>query len=84
MDLNPAIQQDEYMSGRFVRRPVTCTTVSGVDDSDDQVHGFQEGGVDYITKPIRQEVVPVRVATHLELNLKARKLHFFTIDIMKI
>jgi len=36
-------------------------------DIKDQVRCFQEGGLDFISKPIRQEEVLARVETHLEL-----------------
>ncbi len=48
--------------------------VSGLDDLDDQIHGFKVGGVDFITKPIRQEEVLARVATHLTMSLKSKEL----------
>jgi DNA-binding response OmpR family regulator len=38
------------------------------------VAGFQAGGVDYITKPFRDEEVLVRVRTHLRLNRLQREL----------
>ena len=40
----------------------------------DMVKGFQSGGVDYITKPIRHEEVLARVATHLNLRLLQQRL----------
>jgi len=48
--------------------------VSASVDINDQVRGFQEGGVDYINKPIRSEEVLARVSTHLELSFKTREL----------
>ena len=35
---------------------------------DDQRRGFQEGALDYVTKPIDPEVLQARVATHLQLR----------------
>lgn len=34
----------------------------------DKVHGFEVGGVDYLTKPIQREEMLARVNTHLELR----------------
>jgi len=36
-------------------------------ETEDIVEGFRAGGVDYITKPFKQEEVCMRVRTHLEL-----------------
>lgn len=36
---------------------------------DDIVQGFEEGAVDYITKPFRSEELLARVATHIELKM---------------
>jgi len=43
------------------------------DTSSDEALGFDVGGVDYITKPIRPSIVRARVRTHLELK-QARDL----------
>ncbi|MEJ1297853.1 MAG: ATP-binding protein [Candidatus Sedimenticola sp. (ex Thyasira tokunagai)] len=48
--------------------------VSGLDDLEDQIQGFKVGGVDFITKPLRQEEVLARVATHLTMSLKSKEL----------
>jgi putative two-component system response regulator len=42
---------------------------------DDERRGFQEGALDYVTKPIDPEVLQARVATHLQLRaLRAQLL----------
>jgi DNA-binding response OmpR family regulator len=38
-------------------------------DTDDIVHGFQLGGVDYITKPFKKEELNARVNSHVQLKL---------------
>lgn len=43
-------------------------------DVNDKIVGFQAGGVDYITKPLRHEEVLVRVHTHLLLRHQRRQL----------
>ncbi len=35
---------------------------------DDKVKGFQAGGVDYVTKPIKQEEILARISTHLHIR----------------
>ncbi len=42
--------------------------LSALDDKESKVHGFQIGGVDYITKPFYREEVLIRVKTHLKLR----------------
>lgn len=46
--------------------PVLFLTAHG--DEEHLVRGFEAGGVDYITKPIRRNELVSRVRTHLELN----------------
>lgn len=41
--------------------------VTSVSDNKGEAHGFEVGGVDYITKPVNQATVRARVATHLAL-----------------
>lgn len=41
--------------------------VTALNDEHDEAHGFEVGGVDYITKPISAPVVLARVKTHLSL-----------------
>ena len=48
--------------------------ISARDQLTDIVAGFRAGGLDYITKPFREEEVLIRVRTHLRLNLLDRKL----------
>jgi len=42
--------------------------VTGMNDTDDKVRGFEAGGVDYITKPIEPVELLARVNIHLELS----------------
>ncbi|MDJ1182976.1 hybrid sensor histidine kinase/response regulator [Roseofilum casamattae] len=41
--------------------------ISSLNETFDKLKAFQNGGVDYITKPFQAEEVLMRVATHLEL-----------------
>lgn len=47
--------------------------VTAKKEIDDVVRGFKCGGVDYITKPFRQEEIVARVDTHLRLRRMARE-----------
>jgi len=48
--------------------------ISGLDDAEDKVRGFQAGGIDFLTKPFHLEEVEVRVRTHLEIHRLRRQL----------
>jgi diguanylate cyclase (GGDEF)-like protein len=52
--------------GRFNDIPVIF--ISAASDMDDKVRAFEEGGVDYITKPFQKEEVIARVNTHIALS----------------
>ncbi len=41
--------------------------VTALNSAEDEVHGFEAGGVDFIKKPISSHLVLTRVATHLAL-----------------
>lgn len=46
-------------------RPIPVVFMTGLTDSDHVVRGFQAGGIDYVTKPIRSAEVIARIASHL-------------------
>ncbi len=46
-------------------RPIPVVFMTGLTDTDHVVRGFQAGGIDYITKPIRPQEVIARIASHL-------------------
>jgi DNA-binding NtrC family response regulator len=52
--------------------PVVFVTADGMTES--VVTGFEAGGVDYISKPIRNEEVLMRVRTHLRIRHLTREL----------
>ncbi|MBI4793410.1 MAG: response regulator, partial [Deltaproteobacteria bacterium] len=49
-------------------RSIPLIFISILEDEHDKVRGFQEGAVDYITKPFQPEEVLARVQTHLRLR----------------
>lgn len=53
-------QMSEYQSTPIV-------FISALNDTDDKLRAFSEGGVDYITKPFHEEEVRARVRAHLRL-----------------
>jgi diguanylate cyclase (GGDEF)-like protein len=48
--------------------------VTDLDNEDDETQGFSVGAVDYITKPIRPNIVRVRVAAQLQLKAHRDRL----------
>ena len=48
--------------------------ITARNDTEDIIQGFRVGGVDYISKPFRQEEVCVRVRTHLRLRNLIKQL----------
>ena len=48
--------------------------ITALSDVNEKIRGFQVGGVDYITKPLRHEEVLARVHTHLLLRRQRRQL----------
>jgi PAS domain S-box-containing protein len=42
--------------------------ISALQDTEDRVHGFEAGGVDFVSKPIKEAEVLARVNTHLQLR----------------
>ncbi len=49
--------------------------MTALDSIEDKVKGFNVGGVDYVTKPIQQEEVLVRITTHLRIWDLTTSLH---------
>jgi putative two-component system response regulator len=58
--------------------PIPVVFVTALNDTADELEGFEAGAVDYITKPVSPPVVRARVRTHLSLvrmdELKASRL----------
>lgn len=49
----------------FALRQIPVVFMTGLTDTEHVVQGFQAGGIDYVTKPIRPREVLVRIASHL-------------------
>ena len=48
--------------------------ITAMDETESVIEGFQVGGVDYITKPFKEEEVFVRVQTHLKIHRLTQEL----------
>ena len=55
-------------------REIPVIFVTAKTEIEDEAKGFEVGGVDYITKPIRPLIVRARVRTHLELKANRDRL----------
>ncbi|MCP4690166.1 MAG: response regulator [Desulfobacterales bacterium] len=55
-------------------RDIPVIFISALNETVDKVRAFSAGGVDYITKPFREEEVLVRVETHLTLRSLQKEL----------
>ena len=55
-------------------RNIPVIFVTAMSEVEDEAHGFEVGGVDYITKPISPPTVLARVRTHLALSNQNREL----------
>jgi PAS domain S-box-containing protein len=49
-------------------RDIPVLFISAMNEVEDKLRAFAQGGVDYVTKPFRAEEVLARVATHLRLR----------------
>jgi DNA-binding response OmpR family regulator len=49
-------------------RDIPVIFISGLDQTEDKVKGFQAGGADYVAKPLQFEEVRARVELHLSLR----------------
>ena len=72
-------EMDGYETCRRLKRSeatagVPVIFISARDEIDSLVQGFEAGGVDYITKPLRTDEVLTRVGTHLKISRLAREL----------
>ena len=61
-------------------REIPVIFITGKTEPEDILEGFESGGVDYITKPIKEKEVLARVNTHLELKRHRDRLEELVIE----
>jgi PAS domain S-box-containing protein len=64
----------EQMKSCAATREIPVIFMTALTDVVDKVRGFENGAVDYITKPFQYEEVLARIGTHLALQRLTRKL----------
>ena len=57
-----------HLKAQPATRDVPVIFVSAVSESNEKVHGFELGAVDFVTKPYQRDELLARVHMHLELN----------------
>ena len=62
------------LKSQAATKDIPVIFLTALSDTINKVKGFKLGGVDYITKPIEQEEVLVRIQTHLNLRNMSRAL----------
>ena len=61
-ELSRQLKQDERT------KDIPIIFVSGLQDIEDKIQGFEAGGVDFISKPFQEAEILARVKTHLQLR----------------
>ncbi|MGV8123216.1 MAG: response regulator [Candidatus Xenobiia bacterium LiM19] len=56
-------------------REIPVIFISALDDTENKIKAFTEGGLDYVTKPFQTEEVLARVRTHLFLRHQQLKIY---------
>jgi signal transduction histidine kinase len=56
-------------------RDIPVIFMTALASVEDKVRGFEAGAVDYLTKPVQQAELRVRIDTHLRLRALTRQLH---------
>ena len=53
------------LKDNLATREIPVVFMTGLTQTDDVLRGFRSGGVDYVTKPVREPELLARIATHL-------------------
>lgn len=64
-------------------RDIPVIFMTALSEENDKLAGFEAGGVDYITKPLRVGELLVRVDTHLKLRLMQKQLQMQNLQLQQ-
>ncbi|MFT7004027.1 MAG: EAL domain-containing protein (putative c-di-GMP-specific phosphodiesterase class I) [Sulfurimonas sp.] len=73
MDINMP-QMDGFETVKKIDKNIPIIFLTALDDKDSVLRAFDEGGLDYITKPFYPEELRARVLTHLKLAALSKNL----------
>jgi len=72
-----------HLKENLLTRSIPVLFITALGEVRDEAHGFEVGGVDYITKPVNPSLVRARVKTHLALYDQKRELQRMVADATK-
>ena len=64
----------KILKSNLITKDIPIIFLTAVSDSENIVHGFEMGAVDYITKPFNKGELIARIATQIELKFSREKL----------
>ncbi|MBU1169548.1 MAG: response regulator [Proteobacteria bacterium] len=62
------------LKANIITRGIPVIFVTAMGEEHYEATGFEVGGVDYITKPIKPFILKARVKTHIELKIKMEEI----------
>lgn len=65
-------------------RDIPIIFISALNSTEDKIHGFQLGAVDFISKPFELEEVTLRVNTHLKIYKMQQELELYNRKLQKL
>ena len=73
----------DQLKSENVTRDIPIIFISALDDTQDKIHAFASGGVDYVTKPFHIEEVIARVYTHLSIRNLQKELQLTNLELQR-
>jgi len=58
--------------------------LTGLTDDESQIKAFKSGGVDFINKPLKKEVINARIKTHVDLKINMDMLNNLLVEKRKL